>query len=75
MKRKSVHSTAVKSVGYDPQTSTLEVEFTSGDLFQFFMVPAAVFRDFLEAQSLGAFFQAAIKGRYPFARTRGSITR
>ncbi len=35
MERQRVSSTNVQSIGYDPSTGTLEVEFHSGELYEY----------------------------------------
>jgi hypothetical protein len=39
MNRISVNSSDLASVGYDPNTSMLEVAFRSGGVYQYFNVP------------------------------------
>ena len=39
MQRYSVASSNVAAVGYDPATETLEVEFLSGSIYQYYNVP------------------------------------
>ena len=64
MKRKSVESSSIRSVGYDPKSRTLEVEFTSGQIYQYFDVSAAVHRNFLNAESKGRFLNDSIRDVY-----------
>jgi hypothetical protein len=42
MLRTPVSSSALRSVGYDPQTQTLEIEFNSAEVYQYFNVPLGV---------------------------------
>jgi len=39
MERKAVRSTNVASVGYDPKSKVLEIEFKSGGVYQYANVP------------------------------------
>ena len=39
MQRVSVESATIRSVGYDQKTSTLEIEFSNGNINQYFDVP------------------------------------
>lgn len=64
MQRKEVQSESLKSVGYDPQTHTLEVEFHDGDVYQYFNVPPVVHRDLLAASSIGQYFAFYIRTTY-----------
>ena len=68
MDRQPVTSTNLVSVGYDSESATLEVEFASGTVYQYFDVPEAVFQGILEAPSAGQFHAENIKGVYRYAR-------
>ncbi|TKJ39111.1 KTSC domain-containing protein [candidate division LCP-89 bacterium B3_LCP] len=68
MKRIPVDSTNVASVGYDPPTQTLEIEFHSGGIYQYFDIPQTVYDELLKAGSVGKFLNAHIKGSYRYAR-------
>jgi hypothetical protein len=70
MRRESVQSSAVASIGYDAATAVLELEFTSGDVYRYFAVPPSVHRGLREADSIGRFFQARIREVYPEQRVR-----
>lgn len=61
MKRVPVTSSNVASVGYDPATKTLEVEFKRGGVYQYFDVPAATHAAMLAAPSIGSYLDANIK--------------
>jgi hypothetical protein len=66
-----VNSSWVKSIGYDADSLTLEVEFVHGAVFQYFEVPLEVFIAFQSADSKGAFINQRIrKGRYRYQRLR-----
>jgi hypothetical protein len=67
MKRTRVRSSMMVSVGYDAEHSTLEIEFRTGHVYDYFAVPRAVFRGLLEAPSKGRFFHDAIERIYPYA--------
>jgi hypothetical protein len=53
MKRETVLSSAIRAVGFDPQSQTLEVEFTNGRVYRYFDVPEFLHRGFMVAQSKG----------------------
>jgi hypothetical protein len=69
VQRLSVASETVASVGYDRGSMTLEIEFTSGRVYQYFGVPEQVRDELVGAPSIGAYFNAAIRGSYRYART------
>jgi hypothetical protein len=65
MKRQHVQSSALESVGYDPENKILELEFRdSGGVWQYFKLPATVYKKFIRAPSLGNYFVTKIKGKY-----------
>jgi len=64
MIRERVQSTNLKSVGYDADSKTLEVEFHDGDVYQYFKVPAVVHRDLLNSPSIGQYFSFFVKTTY-----------
>ena len=68
MRRTPVSSSTLRSVGYSPRSATLEVEFTSGDVYRYFDVPIEVFDSLMSAGSLGRYFNARIRDRYRFAK-------
>ena len=70
MKRKAVDSSAVVSVGYDRKSKTLEIEFPSGHVYQYFDVPADEHKALLNADSLGQYFNAEIKDCYSCVQVR-----
>lgn len=68
MQREPVESSVIVSVGYDVDSGTLEVEFTSGKVYQFFDVPVALAHALRAADSLGAFFNTHVRnGGYAYA--------
>jgi hypothetical protein len=65
MERHQVQSSALQSVGYDPENKILELEFRdSGGVWQYFKLPRAVYNKFIHAPSLGNYFVTKIKGKY-----------
>ena len=64
MNRQHISSTAIASVGYDVATSTLEVEFTSGEIYRYLSVPSAEVLRFFNAESPGAYLNELIKPQY-----------
>ena len=69
MIRHSVDSDNVSSVGYDKSTTTLEVEFNSGGLYQYHGVPETEYYNLINSDSVGSYLHRNIK-RYPFTRLR-----
>lgn len=67
MTRIPVSSSNIKSVGYDPVKKTLQVEFQSGAVHSYADVPANLYSHLLAAPSVGHFFHANIRDRFPSA--------
>lgn len=53
MERQEVSSSAIRSVGYDPDTQTLELVFTSGDAYTYEPVDEATYDAVRSADSVG----------------------
>lgn len=64
MERISVTSSNLCSIGYDSETSTLEVEFNKGSVYQYHGVPQDVFDSLMQAGSKGSYFNSNIKNSY-----------
>jgi hypothetical protein len=68
VERKSVTSSAIAEVGYDPETKVLEVGFPSKAVWRYADVPQEVFDKFMRAESLGRFFASDIRANYKAER-------
>jgi hypothetical protein len=68
MRRRSVNSSSLRSVGYDPRSRTLEIEFHHTGVYQYYDVPGAVFEALLAQDSLGAYFNTNTRDVHPCAR-------
>ncbi|MGH8446487.1 MAG: KTSC domain-containing protein [Solimonas sp.] len=64
MIRTPVKSSNIRSVGYDAAPQTLEIEFTSGTLYQYAKVPAEKHTGLMAAESVGRYFGTEIRGKY-----------
>ena len=65
MERKTVTSSVIASVGYDAEARTLEIEFTTSRVYQYFLVPPEIYWALMSAESLGRYFNAEIRNRFP----------
>jgi hypothetical protein len=75
MRRKPVDSTTMRSVGYQPKSRILEIEFDSGAVYQYLEVPARIYEQLLRAESKGRYFNSEIREVYPYlqmSRTRAA---
>lgn len=64
----NVDSSNVAAVGYDEDSSTLQVEFNNGGMYQYFDVPVNLFEGLRDADSVGGYLAANIKGRYRYSK-------
>jgi hypothetical protein len=61
-------STSIASIGYDESTSTLEIEFKTGSVYQYFEVPKSTYDELMSASSHGTYLAQQIKGQFRYAR-------
>ena len=69
MRKMTVESTAISSVGFNTD-STLEVRFTSGGTYRFFSVPQTTVEQLLSSDTIGRFFADNISGRFRSRRVK-----
>lgn len=71
MERTPVASSNLASVGYDPNSQTLEIEFHSGSVYQYSGVPQSIYQGLMSAASKGSYFDSFIKkAGYPYRQIR-----
>ncbi len=63
-----VTSRNLHSVGYDPNSLTLEIRFNSGGLYQYYNVPVSVYEGLMSAGSHGGYHHRNIKWNYSYRR-------
>lgn len=62
MRRVAVDSTSIASIGYEPRSRELEIEFRqSGDVYRYFEVSAEEQVEFMAAESKGRYLNQVIK--------------
>lgn len=66
MRRKHVESEALLSVGYDAKRHLLEIEFTSGEVYRYFDVPAPVHAGLMAADSHGEYFSHHVRDVFDY---------
>lgn len=64
MERVPVSSSNLLSVGYEPESETLEIEFRSSGIYQYFNVPSFMHERLMAATSVGTFFNDEIKNTF-----------
>ena len=65
MHRVPVISSVIASVGYSSRRRQLEVEFRTGAVYEYMNVPPEVHEHLIAADSLGRYFNMAIRDVYP----------
>jgi len=68
MNRTPISSSNLRSVGYDSATNTLEIEFHSGHVYQYFNVSESIYNGLMNAASHGKYHHRRIKDNYPYER-------
>lgn len=69
MERQYVTSSNILSIGYDPDNMILEVEFTTGAVYQYYDVSQSIYDGLMAADSHGTFLSAYVKkGGYRYAQ-------
>lgn len=67
MKRELVESSAIKSIGYNEDKQLLEIEVLgTGRIYQYKDVPLEEYFDFMDAKSLGEYYNRVIKEKYEY---------
>ena len=63
-------STVVQSWHYDYEMQTLTIRFKNGTVYEYYDVPEGTYYAFVQADSLGEFFNEEIKGIYAYCRAK-----
>lgn len=61
MNRQKVKSSNMASIGHDPKKNLLEVEFNSGEVYQYHPVTEEQHKELMAAESQGKWFWANIR--------------
>lgn len=64
--RVTFDSSVIAALTYDVATNTLDVEFTSGRTYRYWLVPSAAYEALVHAESMGRHFNSEIRDRFPF---------
>jgi hypothetical protein len=68
MQRVPVKSTNIASIGYDPETKTLEVEYVGSGIYHYLDVAPALHASLMSAHSKGQHIHKHIKGSHNYKR-------
>ena len=61
---KSVNSSAISKIGYNPGNRLLIIQFHNGRTYDIPGVPEHIYQSLMNAPSKGSYFNSHIKGRY-----------
>lgn len=64
MHMETIESEAINAVGYDDGRRILRVTFHNGKSYEYLDVPPEEYRDFMNAESRGAYMNQVIKRKY-----------
>lgn len=64
MNRREIVSSMILSAGHDTKESILEIEFSDGEIWQYFDVPEAEWKRFIRSDSKGRAYKRTIKYQY-----------
>lgn len=67
MKKTKVESSHIASIGYEPGSRTMHVEYKNGSVYEHRNVPEVFHKTFMSAESPGEFFHKNIR---PFFEAR-----
>jgi hypothetical protein len=68
IKRSPVKSSAIVSIGYNSERKILEIEYISGEVYDYLNVPENIFNELMQAESKGTFTNTQIKQHYDFEK-------
>lgn len=64
MQRQRIQSSAIATVGYDPISKTLEIEFYQTGIYSFHGVPSHIHAGQMGASSKGTYYNDYIRDQY-----------
>ncbi|KZX15005.1 hypothetical protein MBCUT_18070 [Methanobrevibacter cuticularis] len=70
MDRSPLNSSYLKSVAYDMNSQTLEIEFHNGSICQYLEVPSVTHSTLMLSSSQGTYFKENIKNSYSKKKIR-----
>jgi hypothetical protein len=69
-----VKSSQILSVGYDPKTETLYIEFLNWNVYEYYNVPGEVSAVMLSpSTSVGSYFYKEIKGKFEYKKLESKV--
>ena len=71
VERLSVKSRILRSVGYNESTKILEIEFSSGLVYQYSGVPPKVYADLMHSAEIGKYYSEKVRPRFQTKQVAG----
>ena len=68
----SVASTMASAIGYDSDNEVLQIEFNSGEVYQYSDIDEDTWEDLYSSNAVGKYYNQYIKGRYQSQRIDNS---
>ena len=68
MTRVDLQSTSLNAATYQDQSAFLDLEFRSGAIYRYLEVPPYTYRELLQAESKGRYFNQHIQNRFAYAK-------
>ncbi|MEM6298329.1 MAG: KTSC domain-containing protein [Bacteroidota bacterium] len=68
MRLYEINSRLIKAVGYETSSKKLVVHFTKGSVHCYTNVPAETYAAFMNADSIGRFYEKSIRSEYSYFR-------
>ena len=68
-----VKSSNLDAVGYDRKSRALRIVFLEGAMYDYFNVPASLYRSLMESESKGSFFQQYVVGKFKYAKVNPNL--
>lgn len=70
MRRIPVSSVDITQIGYQEDSETLEIQFSRGEVCQYYNVPSGVYDELMRAPAKEVYYHTRIGERFPCSRIR-----
>ena len=70
MVRTPVHSSNIRSIGYDADGEVLQIEFHDGAVYEYYGVPPSVHESLMGARSHGSYLHRHVRNRYRYRQVQ-----
>ncbi len=70
MKRITVESSNLASIGYDEKNEKLEIQFHSSGIYKYDDVAKEIYDELMNAESKDRYFMSEIRGSYGYIRVK-----